>query len=259
MARVNVENLALTDSRFKRLGIYLGASPDQPARAHALGLGAMIQVWNVCTERGVYALTREDLDCLLGAADATSLLERAELVEPRGANRVRIRGTEGRIEWYLRAVQGGRDGGKKGGRPKSKKTPGGLENETPGGLENETPGGSENETPGGSENETLTVTTHTQTQIPAQKKRRERERTTTTAREREPRGKNNGSQKRDGEFPMTTDRFLYLADRVAKFQLTQRSANLGPGDADFDALFENEFQFTWPTWERWKTAMQEAM
>ncbi len=126
MARVSVEQKALTDPRFYRLGVELGA---QPEHAQAVGLFMMVRVWNECTERGRYTLDGWLLQSILGKSDGALIIERADLVVALKNNRYRVRGTKGRIE-YLEACRRigrangylGAEHGKKGGRPKNPPT-----------------------------------------------------------------------------------------------------------------------------------------
>lgn len=122
MARISVEQKALTDPRFSVLGI--GLVPQAMAVKgyflHALGLGAMIYVWNHCQERGLHSLHMVELeglslqlgmepDVLAGSISFSGLGEwNAEKTE------MRMRGTEGRIEW----LQKRREDGQSGGRPR---------------------------------------------------------------------------------------------------------------------------------------------
>ena len=116
MARVNVEQQALTDARFKRLGELLGGD-------HRLALGHMIYIWNECQERDTYTLSNDELRLLSGVENFASALVQAGLGTKVKGGRTRIKGTNGRIEWLAKARQNGR----KGGRPKRRDA---SENET---------------------------------------------------------------------------------------------------------------------------------
>ena len=120
MARVNVEQKALTDPRFGRLGLAL-VNTDYPEMtidtAQCLGVGRMVKVWNACQEQYTYTLTDHDLVVLLGHRDAAKIIVESGLGERAGRGRVRIRGTDGRIEWLENRRVIGRENGKKGGRP----------------------------------------------------------------------------------------------------------------------------------------------
>src|SRR5262249_27786545 len=92
MARVNVEQTALTDPRFSILGKLID-------RDRWSAIGRMSLVWNTCQERGTYSLTRETLNALFDdAEDFADAVIRSGLgkVVPEG---VYIAGTRGRIEW----------------------------------------------------------------------------------------------------------------------------------------------------------------
>jgi hypothetical protein len=107
MARISVEQKALTDSRFTQLGLHI--TPKGLAIngyfLHALGLGAMIYVWNECQERGCHSLHAMDLEALgvqlglLGGSFASAIVQSELGKWNRSHTEVRIRGTEGRIEW----------------------------------------------------------------------------------------------------------------------------------------------------------------
>ncbi len=146
MARISVEQKALTDSRFTHLGLALGASQD--GMPHALGLGVMITVWNECQEQETYTLDVVVLDAIgvqLGYRSGSF----SDAVVASGLAHVRVRkrkrvaylsGTRGRIEWLAERREEGRKGGKKGGRPRKEKKPVGvIAAETPRGLPGKTP------------------------------------------------------------------------------------------------------------------------
>lgn len=131
MARINVEQKALTDPRFYRLGIELGADPKH---AHAVGLFAMIKAWNECIERGKYALEEWVFDALFGVSGAADLIVTSDLGERQAKGGLRVRGTRGRIEYLEEKRRNGRKYGHlgaghgvKGGRPKKTRS-GGFEN-----------------------------------------------------------------------------------------------------------------------------------
>jgi hypothetical protein len=124
MARVNVEQKALTDARFGRLGLLL-VQHEYPEitidTAQCLGVGRMVKLWNECQERNTYTLTDHDLVVLLAHRDAPSILISCGLGERFKRGVVRIKGTTDRIEWLAKARQNGQLGaehGAKGGRPK---------------------------------------------------------------------------------------------------------------------------------------------
>jgi len=127
MARINVEQQALSDPRFLRFGRLLGCGPQL---AHEAGLAIMIRIWNELTERWseeagpkAYAIGPQALRDLFAGRAVASRLPRA-LTESGLAEEtefgLRIRGTYGRIEWLNRRREAARDNGKLGGRkPKS--------------------------------------------------------------------------------------------------------------------------------------------
>ena len=131
MARINVETMALTDSRFQTLGRLLGV--DRYA-----ALGRMIYIWHECQERETYTLTDDQLsDIHPEISSLGKLLVEAHLATFKGHGSYYIHGTRGRIEWLASRRREGRLGGVKGGRPK--KPVGDNQAETPRGLPQKTP------------------------------------------------------------------------------------------------------------------------
>ena len=107
-ASVRIDQGAFSDPRFKRLGRLLGAS----ARfAHDVGLARMARVWSYCTERTTYVVSKEMIDAMLDADGAASMIVLAELVDDDPAG-IRVRGTNGRIEWLADARASSRLGGR---------------------------------------------------------------------------------------------------------------------------------------------------
>lgn len=137
MARINVDQKALVDARYDLLGSLLGASRHD-------ALGRMIVLWNQCLERGSYFLPVALVDAVMMGKGGVVVA--ADLAEDAGDGTLRIKGTEGRIEWLHSARQNGREGGaagaehgKKGGRPPGnpQKTPRrGLNKPPDGGFKN---------------------------------------------------------------------------------------------------------------------------
>jgi len=107
MARINVEQRAIKDPRFKILGDILGAT-------HQHALGCMIEVWNECQERESYRLTGDVLDAILCVTESGMKLVRSQLAVVSKRGGFRIKGTRGRTDWLKKR----RQDGKKGGRPK---------------------------------------------------------------------------------------------------------------------------------------------
>lgn len=134
MARVSVEQKALTDSRFVELGRIIGAD------RHA-GLGRMVHVWNECQERGSITLQRSTIDNTNpDVPDFCAAIVQAELACEVEGGAFYIRGTPGRIEWLEKSRRNGKKGaahGVKGGRPT--KTPDGVSEEPRVGLSNKPP------------------------------------------------------------------------------------------------------------------------
>lgn len=114
MARISVEQIALVDPRIELLGTLLGTS-----RYDALG--RMVWVWNQCLEKTTYTLSARIVGALMGRPDGASLLIESDLAEAAEGDFVRIRGTEGRVEWLGRKRDCAHHNGKRGGRPKEPK------------------------------------------------------------------------------------------------------------------------------------------
>lgn len=111
MARISVEQKALTDPRYAVLGRLLGTS-----RREALGY--MIEVWNECQERETYYLSDTILDGIFGRETSGHLLGESELARRTETKGWYICGTKGRVEWLKKRRQEGKKGGKLGGRPR---------------------------------------------------------------------------------------------------------------------------------------------
>jgi uncharacterized phage protein (TIGR02220 family) len=115
VARVNVDQHALTDARFSRLAELRGWADADHAR------GKMLRIWNETIHRGS-VLPVWLIEHHLGRDSAKDLLEcqLAQLVMlagesagvPAGDTLVRIRGTEGRTDWYEKKVKAAALGGK---------------------------------------------------------------------------------------------------------------------------------------------------
>jgi hypothetical protein len=111
VARINVEQKALSDPRYSVLGTLLGTS-----RHEALGL--MIVVWNECQERESYYLSGAILNGIFSRENAGHVLSKSELARDTETKGYYICGSKGRIEWLRKRRKEGRLGGKLGGRPK---------------------------------------------------------------------------------------------------------------------------------------------
>src|SRR5262245_23572478 len=121
MARVNVDQKALSDPRFEVLARLMGYSdPD-------IALGRMVRVWNACQEMETHFLSFTVLEAIFGHPDAHIWLVDADLASRQndtGDMRktdvncrvkrgfVRIKGTAGRIEWLANRRRDGRLGGR---------------------------------------------------------------------------------------------------------------------------------------------------
>ena len=144
MARINVEQIALTDPRFYHLGLKISmeTEDDEDIPLGPLGLGVMVWIWNECQERDSCVLGSVAVNCIgwqIGVRGQLSeMVESADLAVRDEHGNLRIRGTDGRVGWLKLCRERGREGGKKGGRPRKKpvgvygsKTPGGSAQKTP--------------------------------------------------------------------------------------------------------------------------------
>lgn len=118
MSRVNVDFMALCDSRFSRLAHEMGLAD----AAHALGF--MIRVWAECTMRGTETLQGFELTAASACVPSSSpengvadALVQSDLAEEISDDLYRIKGCTGRIEWLTTLRNNGKYG-KLGGRPK---------------------------------------------------------------------------------------------------------------------------------------------
>ncbi len=105
MASVRIEDEAFSDARYLILAARAGLADADHAR------GKMALLWRQCTMAGTYVLDEDFVTAVLGPNGVTALVK-AHLGEetPDG---IRIRGTEGRIEWLERIRENGRKGGRK--------------------------------------------------------------------------------------------------------------------------------------------------
>lgn len=104
MASVRIDKP--NDGRFKLLGKLLGTN-------HFDAKGRMIDVWEWCTDRETYFISEALLNAIGERDDFADCLVAADLAE-KTEQGVRVKGTEGRIEWLAAK----RANGRLGGRPK---------------------------------------------------------------------------------------------------------------------------------------------
>ncbi len=110
MARVSVEQKALIDPRFAQLGCLLGTTRHD-------ALGRMILVWNECQEKASYFLPIDLVSAIMENKDGAKFVLAADLCVKTDRKTVRIKGTEGRVEWLAVKRENAKANGKKGGRP----------------------------------------------------------------------------------------------------------------------------------------------
>jgi hypothetical protein len=111
MARVNIDQKAFTDARFLRLARLMGGADRD------LALGRMVRVWNECIERETYDLPTWVIVEIFNDENAPVWVVEAGLAEVSNSENVRVRGTEGRIEWLAKKRATARKNGTYGGRP----------------------------------------------------------------------------------------------------------------------------------------------
>lgn len=97
-ASVRIEDEAFSDLRFRHLGNLLGTSEFD-------ALGRMAHLWRACTARMSYSLPREMVRAIV---DPVALVA-ADLAEE--GDEMRIKGTEGRIEWLFEKRKASKKGG----------------------------------------------------------------------------------------------------------------------------------------------------
>lgn len=100
---MSVDDCALRDPRILRLARACGWSRRET-------VGALLDVWSICYDRGTYWLPRDDVDTAAERDGFAALLEQVGLAreEPEG---LRIAGTTGRVEYTRRQEERGRKGG----------------------------------------------------------------------------------------------------------------------------------------------------
>ena len=110
MARITVEQTALVDPRFELLGRLLESNRHE-------ALGRMLLIWNACQERESYTLAAKFVSAVLGHPQGAAwLADECELAEWVDDATLRIKGTEGRIEWLAKKRAAARENGSRGGR-----------------------------------------------------------------------------------------------------------------------------------------------
>jgi hypothetical protein len=104
VATTSVEDEALTDPRFRVLGLALGAPTDGEA-AQALGLYYAILVWRYCRNRSSYVVSGDVIEAIkTGLGEA---MARAGLASQK-RDGWRVHGTKGRIEWLKKLRESNR-------------------------------------------------------------------------------------------------------------------------------------------------------
>lgn len=101
-ANVRIEDEAFGDPRIEALGTIAGYNRYE-------ALGRLAHLWRVCTQREAYILSDVQISGCLGAKGPEALIG-AELGE-RVEGGIRIKGTEGRIEWLQKLRASAKAGG----------------------------------------------------------------------------------------------------------------------------------------------------
>lgn len=101
MTAVRIEPDAFGDPRIEYLGKLAGYSAYE-------ALGRLAHLWRYCTQRQLYIAPHAVIEAIIGAPAET--LVRAGLGEPT-SDGVRVRGTEGRIEWLAKLRANSKAGG----------------------------------------------------------------------------------------------------------------------------------------------------
>ena len=104
---VRVEDCAFDDSRYDEL-----ASHFKPAEPDAdWARGKMLWIWRQCTKENSRTLSQFQVKLVLGEGGVDALVA-SNLAELCDDGRVRIKGTEGRIEWFQNLKKGSKAGGR---------------------------------------------------------------------------------------------------------------------------------------------------
>jgi hypothetical protein len=128
MASVRVDKPSI-EKRYKLLGKLLKTS-----RWDAIG--RMVEVWEYCTDQQTYSVTEAMLDSIGERDDFAKCLVESGFAEREKNGKIRIKGTEGRIEWLASK----REASKKGGESTKAKWEAKHRAETgPDGMPNEGP------------------------------------------------------------------------------------------------------------------------
>lgn len=224
MARVNVEQKAFTDGRFRTLGLSIGVRMNV---AQAAGIGLMTLVWNQCQERESYTLTEQEIDGVCGIRGVAAKIVAASLGEQVQPGEIRICGTEQRIEWLGNSKKNGALGGPhgvKGGRPR--KTPLGVMEKPPVGFDEKPP----------------LAPALAPAPTPTEKQHQKFSR---------------GAPVNGQERPLSRGQYIYLADQVGKWIEANRDRFLGNPDG-MTRAFSERFPMTWEAWQKLKAQHQEA-
>jgi len=98
MARISVEQHALSDPRFFILGSLMGADP---AFAHDVGLARAVRLWNECIERETKVLQGTIAQAIAQHKDGAAWFVEADLAEwaDEAETVFRVKGSDGRVEY----------------------------------------------------------------------------------------------------------------------------------------------------------------
>ena len=127
---VRIEDEAFSDARYDELAAYAGLADADHARSK------MEHLWRQCTLEHSYVLSAFIVNKFLGANGIAALVK-SRLGERVGDDKVRIKGTKGRIEWLRKLRKNkkfgklGAEHGKRGGRPRKNPLVGVSQNPPP--------------------------------------------------------------------------------------------------------------------------------
>lgn len=105
MASVRIESAAFGDKRYDRLAVLLGLADADHAR------GRMTWLWRQCTIENRHELDDLDVQVVLGSKGVDALIN-SRLGERTPSGSIRIKGTDGKVEW-LESLKGGAEAGGK--------------------------------------------------------------------------------------------------------------------------------------------------
>lgn len=92
--KVNVDDKALADPRFDRLGARLKINRHE-------ALGRCLRVWNFAYQKRSAMMSTSDVDALADCKGFAKAMIAVDLADAKRGDKVRVRGTKDQIEWLL--------------------------------------------------------------------------------------------------------------------------------------------------------------